>query len=364
MLPDQLSPAPARIPRHLTPFTRALCLAMAVACLIVFAADQVRLAQMPIGECAGPDTGCAFSEITAADVGLLEAAGLSRTLFGAAAQILAVIARLSLPLVGVVLFWRRPDEWVTWCQSLAFLSVLTEGAAGLGRLIPLAQVALAVGVLAWLPVPFIFPNGRLEPRRLRWPIAIFMGVAVVAWTPALGMRVLPAEPLAWLNVGVGLAWAALSGYSLVYRYRFVSTVVERQQTKWVIAGFVAVFCTTTTYVVAAALFIPGLESFARPAGRTDRRGAHLPVRLWRFRGRAEHGRPALPAVGHRHRHPAHAGLRHADDAAGPGVLRSRNHNPAGVPQPDRAAWPWVHHRLDTLDGGVVPTTASAGAASD
>jgi hypothetical protein len=227
---------------------------MAVACLTVFAADQARLAQMPIVDCAGPEAGCAFSEITAADVRLLEAAGLSRTLLAAAAQMLAVIARLSLPLVGALLFWRRPTDWVAWCLSLAFLSVLTEGAAGLGRLTPLAQAALAVGVLAWLPVPFIFPNGRLEPRRLRWPIAVFMGVAVVAWTPPVGTRLLPAEPLAWLNVAVGLAWAALSGYSLIYRYRFVSTVVERQQTKWVIAGFVALFFTTTTYVVAAALF--------------------------------------------------------------------------------------------------------------
>lgn len=253
----------AQIPRSLAPFARTLWLVMAAVCLMFFAADQVRLARQPIVQCAGPDAGCAFSDLTGGDVRLLQAAGLSATLFASAAQVLAAIARLSLPLVGALIIWRRPDDRVAWLLSLALLSVLLEGAAVGSRWQPVVDAVFAVGVLAWLPVPFVFPNGRLEPRGLRWPFMVFCVVGFVTWTPAVGAWLLQPVALAWLQAGVSVAWPVLAGYSLLYRYRWVATATERQQTKWVLVGFIALFVTSTLYALAVPLFPPWQPSAGR-----------------------------------------------------------------------------------------------------
>lgn len=252
-----------RIPARLAPAARGLWLLMAAASFVVFAADQARLAQAPVRACPTPTSGCNFNSLAETDLRLFEQAGLPAPLMTGALLALSVVARLSLPLVGAFVFWRRPDDWVAWLLSLSFLSALTEGALDLGRLQLVADLSYLFGVLVWLPLPFVFPNGRLEPRPLRWLILALMVVGAVAWTPALGQWLLPRAALAGLSLAVGLAWAVLAAISLFYRYRYVSNAVERQQTKWVIAGFMAIFATSTTYLLASALYPPWQPSGAR-----------------------------------------------------------------------------------------------------
>jgi hypothetical protein len=62
-----------------------------------------------------------------------------------------------------------------------------------------------------------------------------------------------------------IVWIGLGGFSLVYRYARRSNVVERQQTKWVVAGFLAMFTTALAYSLFSALFPPWQPSGARLA---------------------------------------------------------------------------------------------------
>jgi len=81
----------------------------------------------------------------------------------------------------------------------------------------------------------IFPSGRFVPRWGRWcALAAAAGVAAVT-IPAI-VRVQPA-PGAAQTISVGLL--LLGAGAQVYRYRRVSGLTERQQTKWVVFGLTA-----------------------------------------------------------------------------------------------------------------------------
>jgi hypothetical protein len=79
---------------------------------------------------------------------------------------------------------------------------------------------------------FVFPNGRFMPR---WTI-LLMVIWIVYWSVSLFF---PNSPLAssllffLILPGVTICLIVLQ----IYRYRRVSTSIQRQQTKWVIAGF-------------------------------------------------------------------------------------------------------------------------------
>ena len=81
----------------------------------------------------------------------------------------------------------------------------------------------------------IFPSGSFVPRWSRWcALAAAVGVAAVA-VPAIA-RVQPA-PDAAQPISVGLL--LIGAGAQVYRYRRVSGLTERQQTKWVVFGLAA-----------------------------------------------------------------------------------------------------------------------------
>jgi signal transduction histidine kinase len=94
----------------------------------------------------------------------------------------------------------------------------------------------------------IFPNGRLVPSWTRWLIITAILYAPVA--PLLFTAQAYSEPTLTYIIGV-LTWFVLifSGfYAQIYRFRFVSNSIEKQQAKWVIYGFslTALFVTLTT----------------------------------------------------------------------------------------------------------------------
>ena len=83
----------------------------------------------------------------------------------------SVTARLSLAAVGLLIFWRRSDDWMAMVMSGALMTVLLEGAQGIDpSLNAVLGVLFGIGTALFLPIPFIFPTGRFEPRWMRWPV--------------------------------------------------------------------------------------------------------------------------------------------------------------------------------------------------
>jgi len=79
----------------------------------------------------------------------------------------------------------------------------------------------------------VFPDGRFVPKWTR-------GIAIVLLVAGLANSVAPGSPLDLFNWSPVIAalFAAMIVLAQTYRYRFVSTVTERQQTKWVVFGLV------------------------------------------------------------------------------------------------------------------------------
>src|SRR5215211_2563 len=152
-------------------------------------------------------------------------------LLGVLASITAVLVCLTL---AVVLFRRRSDDWMVMFISSYLLVYGTVLAGPLER----AEVfypgwpSLAIDVFQplFLTTPTIalfvlFPDGRGVPRWTLWLIlfSIPLSVTVIYQPPAY----------LWAIVGVIVIGAM---YAQIYRYRYVSTSTERQQTKWVLFG--------------------------------------------------------------------------------------------------------------------------------
>jgi hypothetical protein len=149
--------------------------------------------------------------------------------------------------VGFLIFWRRSDEWFALVTAF-FLVMFNITYPGF----PLSALALAYPILT-VPIIFLgalglaslalflvlFPNGRLVPR---WML-LFLLLTIISTVSTVippTSRFSSNNVPVWLN---GLLNVLVFGsviFSQIYRYRRVSTRVERQQTKWVVFGIIIV----------------------------------------------------------------------------------------------------------------------------
>src|SRR5215213_3864085 len=86
-----------------------------------------------------------------------------------------------------------------------------------------------LGQVAFVTFFYLFPNGRFVPRWTRW-LAIAVGLLYV---PDIFF---PGSSLDILGGPVFIGFLISLVVAQVYRYRWVSGPVERQQTKWVVSG--------------------------------------------------------------------------------------------------------------------------------
>ncbi len=160
--------------------------------------------------------------------------------------------------VGFLLFWRRSDDWLALLA--AFSLVLASG----GLALPSSVLILPFSLESFLGSASIgvffvlFPNGRLVPR---WMGLILLLVIIYAFLDNLPSKgsAFDANWPAWLYVLVYLVVYGAILFSQIYRYRRVSTPVQRQQTKWVVFGVTAAIGVFLGLLVIS-LLIPSLNN--------------------------------------------------------------------------------------------------------
>lgn len=156
---------------------------------------------------------------------------------------------------------------VTATMMVAFGAVLVPEISIAGEraeVIPeLVDIAVWVVSLATIPVLlFLLPNGRFVPE---W-----------SWMPALAVMAAWVS-FAFVDVGEGpeavhlaaaLALLAFGAGAQVYRYRRASTVLERQQLKWLGVGLFGWFGTLTVYIVGDEVGVldPAMSGLGYPLG--------------------------------------------------------------------------------------------------
>jgi hypothetical protein len=176
-------------------------------------------------------------------------------LLGVLASIAAALVCLTL---AVVLFWRRSDDWIVMFISsyLLLYGTIMAGPLEWAEAFYLRWPSLAVDVVQplFLTAPTIalfvlFPDGRFVPPWTRWLflLSIPLTVAMLYLPPAYS----------WALMGMIVPGAI---YAQIYRYRHVSTPTERQQTKWVLFGFLL------WLVLMGILGVPYSIEMSLPAG--------------------------------------------------------------------------------------------------
>jgi hypothetical protein len=164
----------------------------------------------------------------------------------------AVVAGLIVPLVlmtaiGAVMVWKRPADPMALLTSLMFITVMavfTKSTFAAMSTVPelegIVRAVFFVGFGSFVLLFAVFPNGRSVPA-IAWMAAPVLATMLLV-LPGLP-RVLAmfpdrppdfAEGIWTLDLTLVVGILLFAAICQVYRYRTVSTRVERLQAKWVI----------------------------------------------------------------------------------------------------------------------------------
>jgi hypothetical protein len=230
--------------------------ALVSAAVCVIGAVDVLNESLP--SCIAPSAACDIGGISAEDVAVAQQLNLPIP-FLIVALFTSLVGRISLALVGLVIFLRRSDDWVALMLSGTLMTVLLEGTQFTGTFLNLLTVVvLTIGTVCFLPLPFLFPNGRCEPGWMQWfypPVTFVYTVVLVAtnFTPNLEVA----------YAIINLIWVIGAIYAMLYRYRHVSNAVERQQVKWVLVGIGVALANSIGYTLVSVFYPIKLPSPAR-----------------------------------------------------------------------------------------------------
>jgi hypothetical protein len=162
--------------------------------------------------------------------------------------VLALYFMLLLAFLGAGLFiaWRKPSDWMALFTSAVLISLGVQyskisasssrfsSLPGYDWLVTLDGAAQLLCFAGLLLLIYLFPDGRMIPRRLGW-----IAAAIVALNFALNISPLDSG-YAWAIAVLSMVMLLAGGVlSQVYRYRRVSTILQRQQVKWAVAGLLA-----------------------------------------------------------------------------------------------------------------------------
>lgn len=203
--------------------------------------------------------GCGGNQVILDAAWHLHALGLSSYFLAWLMVTLNLVLLLVFALIGVFLFWRRADDPVALLASFTFFTFP----------ILLSDVTNVLPTSWWLPAHilnflgsngislmlFLFPSGRFVPRWTRW---VWVGLAIGSLTQDF----FPSNPFHnAISTAIFVVFIASTLGAQIYRYRRVSSPIERQQTKLVVIG--------VTIGLAGAL----------PTSLLTIRGIHLPFTI-------------------------------------------------------------------------------------
>ena len=193
---------------------RAAWVSMAIAAILLATLGLAKALGEPLPRCTTAGAACLPWMVSQEDITLAQQAGLPHQLMKIAYFSGLIFPKVAFGLVGLLIFWRRSQDWVAQLLSLMLILFALEGIASLGALQPPADFLYALSTLIFLVLPFIFPNGRFVPGWIAWPaIPIIFLSALSVFAPRLGLPF--SEGIyAGLILIPYLIWFLLAAYSL------------------------------------------------------------------------------------------------------------------------------------------------------
>src|SRR6266700_473859 len=235
--------------------TRGVWLALVILTLgTYFASLPVYMAQLQTF-CAG--TACAYGQLSSGQGGVLKVIGLSTGDYAAYTIALTFASVVVCLVVSTLIILRRSDDRMALLVALMLVT--------LGPVIAVATVAgnpspwqvpnecLSFLALALLVLVFsLFPSGQFVPRWTRWSTVVCLaGVVLSAF---FSNAPSPLNTHADMSLLVMIGELPILAITQLYRYRRVSSPMQRQQTKWVVFGIAVPIIVFVSGTVLALIF--------------------------------------------------------------------------------------------------------------
>jgi signal transduction histidine kinase len=255
--PQHLRASNARVQEQwLLPVRVAIAIVAVLALAVFFIGVLLNFAQF---RTVCTPLSCADGQLTPESAQALQALGLSLDAYAIMNVVFLVIQALVYYLLAAVIFWQRSDEWLTVCVVVYFLAAPTISLSQpMTALPPVFLGALAalqyLGVVTFILIGYLFPNGRFVPR---WTLPLAAGSLVI-----VGVQTFLPD-VVWPPALAGANWVSaffVLAFSQIYRYRKVSSREQRQQTKWFVLGFTGVALVELVHRLLPLIF----PSFAQP----------------------------------------------------------------------------------------------------
>jgi hypothetical protein len=239
---------------------RAGWVVLVVLTLTIFFASLPEYVAQLQNPCAGV---CAYLQLSAEQVEMLKGFGFSPGDYATYTLTLTLATMVVCLVVSTLIVWRRSDDRMAVLVALMLVtfgpiyvtsSVLTSSPLQIPNQC-LYFFAFSLLVLVFL----LFPSGQFVPRWTRWTLVVSLAVQV----PVIFF---PNAPFTLTILGDSLGYYMLLGETMIlvgvqlYRYRRVSSPMERQQTKWVVFGMAIPF---TVYIGGVVLYLifPALADY-------------------------------------------------------------------------------------------------------
>ena len=178
------------------------------------------------------------NQLTLQQVHELQHLGLSLTFYALLNIVPLIMFEMGYVATSVIIFWRKSDERIALVASFY---LITFGAAFQGSNILLTvhpvvrDLSLGLAFVGNVCAGFffyLFPSGHFAPRWTRWLMVVW--VAFWGYTNVLSGSILNGS--GFINNLLFFGLLASIVPIQVYRYRQISTPLQRKQTKWVVYG--------------------------------------------------------------------------------------------------------------------------------
>jgi hypothetical protein len=250
----------SRVPRRWLLLARGGWVAVVVLTLAIsFASLPVYIAQLQT-PCVG--AACANEALLTPELAdVLKGVGLDLRTYAAYTVAFTLVSIVVCLGVSVVIVWHRSDDRMALIVALMLVTLgpIGETTIVLASPSPWQWPSACLSFLSFallLLVGLLFPSGRFVPRWTSLSLVVFLAVSV---SPTF----FPNAPFS-LNPDALLLYYLLSLGELVivaavqfYRYRRVSSPMQRQQTKWVAYG-IALYCLVEVVGYGLMFFFPAL----------------------------------------------------------------------------------------------------------
>ncbi len=214
---------------------------------------------------------CPAPQLTTASEQALHKIGLTVDSFVSLTIGLDILVATIFTTCAIIIFVRKPNDLLTIFVTVMLITfgaaTFTGAITGIGVIYPnldwLVQSIALIGNGSILAFLFVFPNGRFTPR---WTVVVLLLYVLFQlpryYLPDSPLNLVDKNPVLYNLLFVGANLGGLAAQ--IYRYRKISNLVEKQQTKWVVYGLT--LCIGGYMTVRAISFMI-----------TDPRGSGLPI---------------------------------------------------------------------------------------